>query len=93
MSQKLDKDAFSPIQSAHATISNEIEGLNAFKEALAGPLRAPFEEAIATIRNAQGRLIVTGMGKSGHIGRKLAATLASTGTPVLLCSSGRGKPW
>src|SRR5207302_8131680 len=34
------------------------------------------------IRNAKGRLIVTGMGKSGHVARKIAATLASTGTPA-----------
>jgi len=37
---------------------------------------------VETIRRARGRLIVTGMGKSGHIGRKIAATLASTGTPA-----------
>jgi arabinose-5-phosphate isomerase len=37
---------------------------------------------VETIRNARGRVIVTGMGKSGHVGRKIAATLASTGTPA-----------
>jgi arabinose-5-phosphate isomerase len=42
-----------------------------------------FTAAVETIRAARGRVVVTGMGKSGHIGRKIAATLASTGTPAL----------
>ena len=45
-------------------------------------LPAPFAAAADLIRNAKGRLIVTGLGKSGHIGRKVAATFASTGTPA-----------
>ena len=44
--------------------------------------RRRFVAAVETIRNARGRVIVTGMGKSGHVGRKIAATLASTGTPA-----------
>ncbi len=44
-------------------------------------LGAEFEEAVRLIRNCQGKVIVTGVGKSGHIGSKIAATLASTGTP------------
>ena len=50
--------------------------------ALQSDLRAPFVAAADLIRNAKGRLIVTGLGKSGHIGRKIAATFASTGTPA-----------
>jgi arabinose-5-phosphate isomerase len=42
-----------------------------------------FSAAVEVIRAARGRVVVTGMGKSGHIGRKIAATLASTGTPAL----------
>src|SRR5208282_5237298 len=42
-------------------------------------LGAAFSEAVKTISAARGRVIVTGMGKSGHVGRKIAATLASTG--------------
>ena len=42
-----------------------------------------FEDACEIILNCQGRVVVTGMGKSGHIGRKIAATLASTGTPSM----------
>lgn len=50
--------------------------------ALSDRLGADFEQAIALILQSRGRVIVTGIGKSGHIGRKLAATLASTGTPA-----------
>jgi arabinose-5-phosphate isomerase len=47
-----------------------------------------FAEAVSQIRAAKGRVIVTGMGKSGHIGRKIAATLASTGTPAYFVHPG-----
>lgn len=50
--------------------------------ALADRLGEEFERAVALILQRHGRVIVTGIGKSGHIGRKLAATLASTGTPA-----------
>ena len=51
--------------------------------AMAGRLGASFEAAVALLTSCQGRVVVTGLGKSGAIGRKLAATLASTGTPAL----------
>ena len=47
-----------------------------------------FEKACQIILNCQGRVIVTGMGKSGHIGNKIAATLASTGTPSFFVHPG-----
>jgi len=50
--------------------------------ALADRLDANFTDAVRLILDAKGRVIVTGIGKTGHIGRKLAATLASTGTPA-----------
>ncbi|MBD5801806.1 Arabinose 5-phosphate isomerase KdsD [Azoarcus sp. Aa7] len=50
--------------------------------ALADRLGTEFEQAVDLILQRSGRVIVTGIGKSGHIGRKLAATLASTGTPA-----------
>ena len=50
--------------------------------ALGNGLAAPFARAVETIRAATGRVIVSGMGKSGHVGHKIAATLASTGTPA-----------
>lgn len=45
-------------------------------------LNGPFIKAVHTIASCKGRVIVTGMGKSGHIARKIAATMASTGTPA-----------
>jgi arabinose-5-phosphate isomerase len=60
----------------------EAAGLLALEHALEGEMRQPFEAACDLIEAAQGRVIVTGMGKSGHIGAKIAATLASTGTPA-----------
>lgn len=51
-------------------------------ELLASELGDSFAAAIRTILKARGRVIVSGMGKSGHVGRKIAATLASTGTPA-----------
>jgi arabinose-5-phosphate isomerase len=63
-------------------LDTESEGLAALTAAMADSLAAPFAAAVDTIRAARGRVIVTGMGKSGHIARKIAATLASTGTPA-----------
>lgn len=51
--------------------------------ALAATLGTPFRDAVAALRDVTGRVVVTGMGKSGHVARKIAATLASTGTPAL----------
>jgi len=51
-------------------------------EMLAGRLDQQFERAVELILQCRGRVVVSGMGKSGHIGRKIAATLASTGTPA-----------
>lgn len=71
-----------PIQSALTTLAFEQKGLTALAEALGNGLGEPFLRAIETIRAIRGRVIVTGVGKSGHIGSKVAATLASTGTPA-----------
>ena len=70
------------VQSALRTLDAEGSGIAALTVALQSDLRAPFTAAADLIRNAKGRLIVTGLGKSGHIGRKIAATFASTGTPA-----------
>ena len=50
--------------------------------ALAQSLSEPFEQAVKLLSEVQGRVVLSGMGKSGHIARKIAATLASTGTPA-----------
>jgi arabinose-5-phosphate isomerase len=69
--------------SALRTIATERAGLDRLAAALDNGLAQPFADAVATIRQARGRVIVTGIGKSGHIARKVASTLASTGTPAL----------
>src|SRR5437868_6869226 len=65
----------------------ESAGLRALETALEGQMREPFQAALDMIVKAAGRVIVTGMGKSGHIGAKVAATLASTGTPAFFVHS------
>ncbi|WP_431282762.1 KpsF/GutQ family sugar-phosphate isomerase [Humitalea sp. 24SJ18S-53] len=62
------------------TVALEADGLNALTLALDGELGALVLRAVELMLARSGRVIVTGMGKSGHIGRKLTATLASTGT-------------
>jgi arabinose-5-phosphate isomerase len=62
--------------------AGKTSGVSAITAALQSDLAAPFAAAAEMIKNAEGRLIVTGLGKSGHIGRKVAATFASTGTPA-----------
>src|SRR5947199_5403700 len=58
--------------------------------ALVPKLDAGFAHAVETLRGCAGRVIVTGMGKSGLIGRKIAATLAATGTPALFLHPAEG---
>jgi arabinose-5-phosphate isomerase len=70
------------VQSALRTLEAEGSGVAAIEAALRSDLGEPFGRAADLIRNAKGRLIVTGLGKSGHIARKIAATFASTGTPA-----------
>lgn len=71
-----------PADSALRTIATEAEGLRALAAAVEGPMRATFERVAERLAGLTGRLIVTGVGKSGLIGTKLAATFASTGTPA-----------
>jgi arabinose-5-phosphate isomerase len=70
------------IASALRTLEAETGGLTALSAAIADGLGGAFIAAIAMIKAACGRVIVSGMGKSGHIARKIAATLSSTGTPA-----------
>ncbi len=70
------------IESAIRTLEIERDGLQTLREAVAGALGGPFGDAVELAAAARGRIIVTGMGKSGHVGRKIASTLASTGTPA-----------
>src|SRR5436190_7280374 len=70
------------VASALRTLDLEASGIAAVTAALQGPLGPAFAAAVDLIRQAKGRVIVTGLGKSGHVARKIAATLASTGTPA-----------
>jgi len=72
----LDKKAI--IASGSRTLRMECEAITA----LLPYIDDQFVDACARLKDIEGRLIVTGMGKSGHIGNKIAATLASTGTPA-----------
>lgn len=74
--------AQSAVAAAIRTLEIEGEGLAAARAALANGLAEPFAAAVDTLRASRGRVIVTGIGKSGHVGQKIAATFASTGTPA-----------
>jgi arabinose-5-phosphate isomerase len=76
------------VDSALRTLDAEGGGIDALATALRDGLGSTFAAAVDLIRAAQGRVIVTGMGKSGHIARKIAATLASTGTPAFYLHPG-----
>ena len=76
------ENADTAVQSALRTLEVGSSGIAAIAAALQGPLGAAFAGAVDLIRQAKGRVIVTGLGKSGHVARKVAATLASTGTPA-----------
>ena len=66
------------LASAHRTFGTEIAAL----QALDARLDNSFEQAVHMVLGCQGRIVVTGIGKSGHVAKKIAATLASTGTPA-----------
>lgn len=66
------------LELAKTVIETEEKGMTALK----GELNDNFIKAVNLLMSTKGRVIVTGMGKSGHIGRKMAATFASTGTPA-----------
>ncbi len=61
----------------------EAEALRALADRVAGPMAGAFNHAVELLFRCSGRVVVTGMGKSGIIARKIAATLSSTGTPAL----------
>ncbi|MFN3213074.1 MAG: SIS domain-containing protein [Henriciella sp.] len=81
----------SPRLTALEVLETEQLGLSALADALQSdeaPLAIAFQAAVDAINSASGRTIVTGMGKSGHVARKIAATFASTGTPALYVHPG-----
>lgn len=83
--EKLDHTAASTaLAVARRVLEVEVDGLQAMAKAINGS----FVEALDLIDRMRGRIIVTGMGKSGHVARKMAATFASTGTPALFVHPG-----
>ncbi|MCX7321079.1 MAG: KpsF/GutQ family sugar-phosphate isomerase, partial [Hyphomicrobiales bacterium] len=70
----MSDQASQAIASALRTLDAEASGVTALAAALQADLGPTFAAASDLIRNAKGRLIITGLGKSGHIGRKIAAT-------------------
>lgn len=72
------------IEVAKLTIDREIEALRNMEDSLDNTL----SEAVDILMNTKGRVVITGMGKSGHIGRKISATMASTGTPSFFLHPG-----
>jgi arabinose-5-phosphate isomerase len=76
------------LDSALRTLEAEAGGISALIASIRDGLGAPFIAAVDLVRRAKGRVIITGMGKSGHVGRKIAATFASTGTPAFFVHPG-----
>ncbi|PFX11251.1 Arabinose 5-phosphate isomerase KdsD, partial [Stylophora pistillata] len=77
--QKIDRSASSPaLVEAQRVLKEEANALLLLSEHLS----VSFDNAVETILEVKGRLIVSGVGKSAHIARKIAATMASTGTPA-----------
>jgi len=73
-----------PVKSVGANVVRiEAEALRELGERIAGPMAGEFDRAVECLHSCGGRVVVTGMGKSGIIARKIAATLSSTGTPAL----------
>jgi arabinose-5-phosphate isomerase len=72
------------LQSARRVLAIEIEGI----QQVSAGLDQSFNKAVQLILDCKGRVVVSGMGKSGHIARKTAATLASTGTPAFFVHPG-----
>src|SRR3982075_2922349 len=85
-------DANAAVASALRTLDAGGSGIAAIAAALAGPLGPAFTAAVDLVREAKGRVIVTGLGKSGHVARKIAATLASTGTPAFFVPAAQAGP-
>lgn len=86
MTEKPSKEQV--LRSALQTLEAEQAGLGVLAEALGNGLGDAFTAAVTQIVAASGRVIVTGMGKSGHVARKIAATMASTGTPAYFVHPG-----
>lgn len=77
------KNAQRALELARETLQIEADAVMTVRDRLAGGMQEPFTQSVAALLACSGRVVVSGIGKSGHIARKIAATLASTGTPAL----------
>jgi len=77
-----ESDETTPITSALRTLNLGSEGLAQLALEVSGSMASAFEAAVSRLKAVSGRVIVTGIGKSGHVAQKIAATFASTGTPA-----------
>jgi hypothetical protein len=91
-SDRIDRSSFSKLRPVMKNVGMkhgenvvriEAEALRALADRIAGPMAEAFQRAVELMFGCSGRVVVTGMGKSGLIARKIAATLSSTGTPAL----------
>src|SRR6201987_796574 len=73
-------------------VRSEAEALRSLADRIAGPMAQTFERAVDLMDACRGRVVVTGMGKSGIIAREVAATLRSIGTPALFMHPGDAVP-
>ncbi len=76
-------DANLVISLAEKALDIEARALQEMRARLSGEAGAAFGRAVQAMKDCRGRVVVMGMGKSGHVGRKITATLASTGTPAM----------
>lgn len=87
--EKILPNAFTPAFAAQAlelaskTLQIEADAILALKKRLVSPDGENFVRAVSALLDCKGRVVVSGIGKSGHIARKIASTMASTGTPAL----------
>ena len=79
---------FDAIAVGRRVLAAEAEALGRLADALG----ERFAQAVETLFAAKGRIVCTGIGKSGHVARKIAATLASTGSPAMFVHASRGQP-
>lgn len=77
------KSATRALQFARDTLQIEADAILALKQRISNETGEQFIQAVSLLLNCKGRVVVSGIGKSGHIARKIASTLASTGTPAL----------
>ena len=71
-----------PISDGLAAVQTQITAMKALETALQNGMSEPFRQAFELLRDVQGRIIISGIGKSGHVSAKIAATLSSTGSPA-----------